>query len=201
MAFVKDDSIKHTSCKLSLSEWDSVRIVLFVGNGGFRFRRFKKGSRALATRAKAHRLDQNRQSPGCKAHRSNHWAKATNLTYKILKQCGFYSWNSKRKIALQELVVWAQLQLARSGAEFSDDGMAPDKDGTCLYCPNLSFCQEITRAYALVQQHERRWCCGRLLWRPAGRWSWLRIGLSPLASWKQVMGHVMHVIMSITCCL
>ena len=59
--------------------------------------------------------------------------------------------------------MWARLQLARSGAEFGDDGMAPDKDGTGLYCPNLSFCQEITRAYALVRQHERRWCCGRLL--------------------------------------
>ena len=69
----------------------------------------------------------------------------------------------KRNIAFQELVVWARLQLARSGAEFGGDGMAPDKDGTCLYCPNLSFCQEITRAYALVQQHERRWCCGSLL--------------------------------------
>ena len=149
----------------ALCEWGSVGIVLFqvVGNGEFRFRRFKKGSRALATRAKAHRLDQNRQSPGCIAQRSNHWAKPTNLTWKLLKQCDFYSWNAKRKIAFQELVVWARLQVARSGAEFGDDGMAPDKDGTCLYCPNLSFCQEITRAYALVQQHQPRWCCGRLL--------------------------------------
>ena len=56
-------------------------------------------------------------------------------------------------------LLWALLQVrvARSGAEFGDDGMDPDKDGTCLYCPNLSFCQEITRAYALVQQHQPRW--------------------------------------------
>ena len=154
---------------LGLSEWGSVRIVLlkFVGNlnGRFRFRRFKKGWRAFATRAKAHRLDQNRQSPGYIVQRSNHWAKPTtwNLTEKLLKQCVFYSWNAKRKIAFQELVVWARLQFARSGAKFGDDGMAPDKDGTCLYCPNLSFCPEITRAYALVQQHQPRWCCGRLL--------------------------------------
>ena len=39
------------------------------------------------------------------------------------------------------------MQLAKSGAELGDEGMAPDKDGTCVYCPNLSFCQEITRAY------------------------------------------------------
>ena len=57
----------------------------------------------------------------------------------------------------------AREKVARSGAEFGDDGMAPDKDGTCLYCPNLSFCQEIVRAYALVQQHQPRWCCGRPL--------------------------------------
>ena len=44
--------------------------------------------------------------------------------------------------------MWALWQVARSGAEFGDDGMAPGKDGTCLYCPNLSFCQEITLAYA-----------------------------------------------------
>ena len=77
MAFLKDDLFTHTSCKrgwASRSEVlrGSVRIVLFVGNGGFRFRRFKKGWRAFATRAKAHRLDQNRQSPGYIVQRSNH---------------------------------------------------------------------------------------------------------------------------------
>ena len=48
--------------------------------------------------------------------------------------------------------MWARLQLASasSGAEFGDDGMAPDNDGTCLYSPTLAFCQEITRAYVLV---------------------------------------------------
>ncbi len=64
--------------------WDSeavcVRTVLFLGKCGVRFLRFKKGSRALATRAKTHWLDQNRQSRDYIAHSSNHWAKATNLT-------------------------------------------------------------------------------------------------------------------------
>ena len=168
MAFLKDDSFTHTSCKRGWASrgkvlWVSVRIVLFVGNGGFWFQRFKKGWRAFATRAKAHRSDQNRQSPYCRAQRSNHWANTKNLTSKLLKQCNLYSWNAKRKNAFQELVLWAQLQLASSGAVLGDDGMAPDKDGTCLYCPYLSFCQEITRAYALVQQHKSKWCCGHLL--------------------------------------
>jgi len=42
---------------LGLSEVLCVRTVLFVGKCGVRFRRFKKGSRALATRAKTHCLD------------------------------------------------------------------------------------------------------------------------------------------------
>jgi hypothetical protein len=57
---------------LGLSEVLCVRTVLFVGKCGVRFRRFKKGSRALATRAKTHCLDQNRQSLGYIARRSNH---------------------------------------------------------------------------------------------------------------------------------
>ena len=57
---------------LGLSEVLCVTTVLFVGKCGVRFRRFKKGSRALATRAKTHCLDQNRQSLGYIAHRSNH---------------------------------------------------------------------------------------------------------------------------------
>jgi hypothetical protein len=36
---------------------------------------------------------------------------ATNLTCKLLKQCVFYGWKAERKIALQELVLWAHLQL------------------------------------------------------------------------------------------
>ena len=113
---MKKDSFTHTGCKRGwasrrLSVWASVRSVLFIGKSEFRFRRFKKGSRALATRAKTHCLDQNWQSLGYIVHCSNHWAKATNLTYKLLKQCGFYSWNAKSKIAFQKLVVWAHLQL------------------------------------------------------------------------------------------
>ena len=42
---------------LGLSEALCVRTFLFVGKCGFRFRRFKKGSRALATRTKQHCLD------------------------------------------------------------------------------------------------------------------------------------------------
>ena len=37
-----------------------------------------------------------------------------------------------------------------SGAEQGDEGMALDKDGSCLYCPNLPFSQEIIRAYAQI---------------------------------------------------
>ncbi len=97
---------------LGLSEvlWGTVREDCFVCCG-VRFQRFKKGSRALATRAKTKCLDQNRQSLGYIARRSNHWAKATNLTYTLSKQCVFYSWNTKCKIAFQELLVWAHLQL------------------------------------------------------------------------------------------
>jgi len=43
-----------------------------------------------------------------------------------------------------------------SGAEQGDEGMALDKDGSWLYCPNLPFSQEIIQAYALVQQHQLR---------------------------------------------
>jgi hypothetical protein len=89
---------------LGLSEVLCVRTVLFVGKCGVRFRRFKKGSRALATRAKTHCLDQNRQSLGYIAHRSNHWANATNLTYKLLKQCGFYSWIAKKKLHCRNML-------------------------------------------------------------------------------------------------
>ena len=52
--------------------------------------------------------------------------------------------------ALLQLANLCALQL---GAEPGDEGMAQGKDGTCLYCPNLPFCQEITQAYALAQQH------------------------------------------------
>jgi hypothetical protein len=62
---------------------------LFVGKCEFRFRRFKKASRALATRAKARLLDQNRQSPDYTAQRSNHCAKTTNLTYQRVNHCDY----------------------------------------------------------------------------------------------------------------
>ena len=65
-----------------------MRVVLFVGNGEFRFQKFKKGLRAFANRAKAHLLDQNQQS----------------------------------------------------GQGNKSDIQETDKDGTCLYCPNISFC-------------------------------------------------------------
>ncbi len=92
----RTDSVKQKWKKIcshtlvaSLSEVLWVRTVLFVGKCEFRFRRFKKGSRALATRAKAHlfKLDQNRQSPDWTAQRSNHWAKTTNLTYQSVNHC------------------------------------------------------------------------------------------------------------------
>jgi hypothetical protein len=51
------------------------------------------------------------QSLGFIAHRSNHWANATNLTYKLMKQSGFYSWKAKSKIAFQKLVEWVHFQL------------------------------------------------------------------------------------------
>ncbi len=70
-----------------LSEVLWVRTVLFVGKCEFRFRTFKKASRDLATRAKAHLLDQNLQSPDWTAQRSNHWAKTTNLTYQSVNHC------------------------------------------------------------------------------------------------------------------
>ncbi len=57
---------------LGLSELLCMRTVLFVGKCGLRFQRFKKGSRALAIRAKTHCLDQNQQSLGYIAHLSNH---------------------------------------------------------------------------------------------------------------------------------
>ncbi len=113
---MKKDSFTHTGCKRG---WASrrycealcVRTVLFVGKCGFRIRWFKKGSRALATRAKTHCLDQNRQSLGYIVQHSNHWAKATNLTHELFKQWCFYSWNTKSKITSQELLLWAHLQL------------------------------------------------------------------------------------------
>ncbi len=46
--------------------------MMALGMRWFGFRRFKKFWRAFATRAKAHRLDQNRQSLAYKAQRSNH---------------------------------------------------------------------------------------------------------------------------------
>ncbi len=72
---------------LGLSEVLWVRTVLFVGKCEVRFLRFKKGSRALAIRAKAHRLDQNRQPPHCIMQCSIHWAKPTNLTYQNANNC------------------------------------------------------------------------------------------------------------------
>ena len=51
--------------------------------------------------------------------------------------------------------------------------MAPDKDGTCLYCPNLPFCQEISWTYVILQQHQLNWCCGSLLpVKPWGLGDW-----------------------------
>ncbi len=81
---------------LGLSEVLWVRTVLFVGKCEFRSRRFKKASRALATRAKARLLDQNRQSPDCTAQRSNHWAKTTNLTFQSVNHCDYKVWLQKR---------------------------------------------------------------------------------------------------------
>ena len=80
----------------------------------------------------------------------------------IRSEVSFQS-DTHRGLHFRNLLSGRDLQLARSGAELGDEGMAPVKNGTCLYCLNLSFCQEITQAYALVQQHLRRWCCGRLL--------------------------------------
>ena len=160
---MKKDSFTHTGCKRGwarasrrLCVWASVRSVLFVGKSEFRFQRFKKGSRALANRAKTHCLDQNRQSLDYIAHRSNHWANATNQPYKFMKQCDFYSWNAKKKNCIAETCCVSAFATHNSNTDLGDEGMAPDKDGTCLLCPNLSLCQEITRAYVLVQQHQLR---------------------------------------------
>ncbi len=81
---------------LGLSEVLWERTVLFVGKCEFRFRRFEQGSRAPATRAKACRLDQNRQSPDCTTQRSNHWAKTTNLTCQDVNHCDYKAWLQKR---------------------------------------------------------------------------------------------------------
>ena len=126
---MKNDSFKHTGCKRGwasrrLCVWASVRSVLFIGKSEFRFRRFNKGLRALAIRAKTHCLDQNRQSLGYIAHCSNHWANATNLTYKLLKQCGFNSWNAKKKLHCRNMLsericnshFWRWVRLWRYGS-------------------------------------------------------------------------------------
>ncbi len=75
---MKKKSFAHTGCQCKscwasqrLCEAVCVRTVLFVGKCGFRIRRFNKGSRALATRAKTHCLDQNQQSLDYIAHSSN----------------------------------------------------------------------------------------------------------------------------------
>ncbi len=103
---------------LGLSEVLWVRTVLFVGKCEFRFRRFKKGLRALATKAKAHLLDQNRQSLSYKAQRSNHWAKATNLTYRSVNHCVYKVWLQKKFTTRKTcwIAAWFKL-LANSGAE------------------------------------------------------------------------------------
>jgi hypothetical protein len=98
---VKKDSVAHSATHwlqevLGLLEVLWVRIVLFVGKCEFRFRRFKKGLRALATRRKASLLDQHRQSLGYIAQRSNHWAKATNLTSQSVNHCGYKVWLQKK---------------------------------------------------------------------------------------------------------
>ncbi len=97
-AVVKQKWKKIRPHTLVASLWEVlwVRTVLFVGKCEFRFRRFKKASRAFATRAKARLLDQNRQPPDCTAQRSNHWAKTTNLTYQDVNHCNYKVWLQKR---------------------------------------------------------------------------------------------------------
>jgi hypothetical protein len=62
----------------------------------------------------------------------------------------------KKKNCIAETCCVSAFATHTSGAEQGDEGMALDKDGSCLYCPNLPFSQEIIRAYALVQQHQLR---------------------------------------------
>ena len=63
--------------------------MMALGKRWFGFRRFKKCWRAFATRAKAHRLDQNWQSLASKAQRSDHEAKNANLTCQDVNRCDY----------------------------------------------------------------------------------------------------------------
>jgi hypothetical protein len=62
----------------------------------------------------------------------------------------------KKKNCIAETCCVSAFTTHTSGAEQGDEGMAQDKDGNCLFCPNLPFSQEIIQAYVLVQQHQLR---------------------------------------------
>jgi len=68
----------------------------------------------------------------------------------------FFIVETHKKNCIAETCFVSAFATHTSGAEQGDEGMALDKDGSCLYCPNLPFSQEIIRAYALVQQHQLR---------------------------------------------
>jgi hypothetical protein len=87
IVFANEDSFAHSICKKDLAS--RRQSMMALGKRWFGFRRFKKCWRAFATRAKAHRLDQNRQSLAYKAQRSNHWAKNANLTYQDVNHCDY----------------------------------------------------------------------------------------------------------------
>ncbi len=90
----------------------------------------------------------------------------------------------KRNLHFRNLLCESSLQLANSGSEQGDEGMAPDKDGSCLYCSNLPFYQEITQAYVLVQQHQLRWFCGLLFpSKPWKAWRMMMWVQTTLISW------------------
>ena len=87
IVFANEDSFAHSICKKDLAS--RRQSMMALGKRWFGFRRFKKCWRAFATRAKAHRLDQNWQSLAHKAQRSNHWAKTANLTYQDANHCNY----------------------------------------------------------------------------------------------------------------
>ncbi len=70
--------------------------MMALGKRWLGFRRFKKLWRAFATRAKAHRLDQNWQSLPGNAQRSDHWAKNANLTCRDVNHCNYKVWLQKQ---------------------------------------------------------------------------------------------------------
>ena len=70
--------------------------------------------------------------------------------------------------------------LLRTNMEFSYCPVT-SRTGTYWYLPVRTYCPILSRGtgfqmYALVQQHERRWCCGRLLpvkpFDPRWQWIW-----------------------------